>query len=98
MTQEEFDSKMEQNLKVPTVQAGIEESLCLAYEHQGLAMSCVERLPNKTQFNETQERFVDADSIEGQLVVLRKVQQTYSHHSLGNVIMQLESLQKERNK
>lgn len=98
MTQEEFDSKMEQNLKAPSVQAGIEESMCLAYEHPGLAMSWVERLPNKPQFNENQERFVDADSIEGQLAVLRKVQQMYSHHSLGNVIMQLESLQKERNK
>lgn len=97
MTQEEFDSKMEQNLNAPSVQAGIEESMCLAYEHPVLAMSWVDRLQNKPQFNENQERFVDADSIEGQLVVLRKVQQAYSHHSLGNVIMQLELLQKERN-
>ena len=96
MTQEEFDSKMEHNLKAPTVKAGIEESMCLAYEHPGLAMSWVERLSSKPHFNENQERFVDADSIEGQLAVLRKVQQSYSHHSLGNVIMQLESLQKER--
>lgn len=98
MTQEEFDSKMAQNLNAQSVQAGIEESMCLAYEHPGLAMSWVERLPNKPQFNENQERFVDIDTIEGQLAVLRKVQQTYSHHSLGNVIMQLESLKKERNK
>ena len=98
MTQEEFDSKMEQNLKAPTVQAGIEAAMCLAYEHPGLAMCWVERLPNKQHFNENQERFVDIDTIEGQLAVLRKVQQTYSHHSLGNAIMQLESLQKERNK
>ena len=97
MTQEEFDSKMEHNFKAPTVQAGIEESMCLSYEHPGLARSWVERLPNKPQFNENQERFVDADSIEGQLAVLRKVHQTYSHHSLSNVILQLESRQKERN-
>ena len=97
MTQEEFDGKMEQNSKAPTVHAGIEESMRLAYEHPGLARSWVGRLPNKPQFNENQEKFVDADSIEGQLAVLRKVQQTYSHHSLSNVILQLESRQKERN-
>ena len=97
MTQEEFDRKMEHNLKAQTVKAGIEESMCLAYEHPGLAMSWVERLTNNTHFNETQERFVDADSIEGQLIVLRKLHQTYSHHSLSNVILQLESRQKERN-
>ena len=97
MPQEQFDRKMEQNLKAPTVKTGIEESMCLAYEHPGLARSWVERLPNKQQFNENQERFVDADSIEGQLIVLRKAHQTYFHHSLSNVILQLELRQKERN-
>lgn len=97
MTQEEFDRKMEHNLKAPSVQAGIEESMCLAYEHPGLAMSWVERLPNKPQFNENQERFVDADSIEGQLIVLRKLHQTHFHHFLSNVILQLELRKKERN-
>lgn len=98
MTQEEFDRKMEQNLNAPSVKSGIEESMLLAHEHPGLAMSWVERLPNKPQSNENQERFVDADSIEGQLIVLRKVHQTYFHHSLSNVISQLESRQKEINK
>ena len=98
MTQEEFDRKMEQNLNAPSVRSGIEESMLLAHEHPGLAMSWVERLSNKSQFNDSQERFVDANSIEGQLIVLRKVHQTYSHHSLGNVIVQLESRQKEINK
>ena len=98
MTQAEFDRKMEQNLNAPSVRSGIEESMLLAHEHPGLAMSWVERLSNKSQFNDSQERFVDANSIEGQLIVLRKVHQTYSHHSLGNVIVQLESRQKEINK
>lgn len=98
MTQEEFDRKMEQNLNAPSVKSGIEESMLLAHEHPGLAMSWVERLSNKSQFNVSKERFVDANSIEGQLIVLRKVHQTYSHHSLGNVIVQLESLQKDINK
>lgn len=98
MTQEEFDIKMEQNLNASSVRSGIEESMLLVHEHPGLAMSWVERLQNKPQFNENKERFVDADSIEGQLIVLRKVHQTYSHHSLGNVIVQLESRQKEINK
>ena len=98
MTQAEFDRKMEHNFNAPSARYGIEESMLLAHEHPGLAMSWVERLSNKSQFNENQERFVDADSIEGQLIVLRKVHQTYSHHSLGNVIVQLESRQKEINK
>lgn len=89
---------MEHNLNAPSVKSGIEESMLLAHEHPGLAMSWVERLLNKSQFNGSKERFVDANSIEGQLIVLRKVHQTYSHHSLGNVIVQLESLKKERNK
>ena len=98
MTQAEFDRKMEQNLNASSVRFGIEESMLLAHEHPLLAMNWAERLPNKPKLNESQERFVDADSIEGQLIVLRKVHQMYSHHSLGNVIVQLESRQKEINK
>ena len=98
MTQEEFDRKMEQNLNASSVHLGIEESMLLAHEYPFLAASWVERLHNNPKFNENKERFVDADSIEGQLIVLRKVHQTYSHHSLGNVIVQLESRQKEINK
>ena len=72
--------------------------MLLAHEYPLLAASWAERLHNNTKFNENKERFVDADSIEGQLIVLRKVHQTYSHHSLVNVIVQLESRQKEINK
>ena len=41
-------------------------------------------------------KFIRLDSIAGQLETLRIISKTYPCHSIGNVITQLESIQKER--
>ena len=50
------------------------------------------------KINDQSIKFIRPDSIAGQLETLRIIYRTYPHHSIGNVITQLESIQKERNK
>jgi len=95
MTQAEFNEKMKCFCNASNAKLAVEQAMQLAYQHPGLAMAWVES--NQDSSNK-QERYVDSDSVEGQLVVLRKVYKRYTHHSLENVIQQMEALQKERNK